>query len=376
MAASIRIDDPKLRRFHEFWRDEMIAAALYDGIAEASEGERREIFHALAETERRHAAHWERILARAGFDGLQVPRLPFRERTLLVMARRFGVESVVPIILRAEAADARKYENLPEATPAMAAQEKAHGRVISAIGGRDDGPAEEIVRLEGRHRIGAGGALRASVFGVNDGLISNLALVMGFAGGTDDGSFVLLAGILGLFAGALSMAAGEWISVRSQRELYEREIAVEAAELEAFPEEERNELVLIYRAKGIPREEAKVLADQIMERPDTALDTLAREELGLDPGSLGSPWVAAVSSFLSFAVGALVPVVPYFFVDALPAVVTAAVLAALALLAVGMATAIFTGRSAARSAWRQLAIGAGAGAVTYLLGSAVGPAVV
>ena len=149
--------------------------------------------------------------------------------------------------------------------------------------------------------------LRAVVFGMNDGLVSNFSLVMGVAGGTSQNSFVLLAGIAGLVAGALSMASGEWISIRSQRELYENELRIEKEELRAFPEEEREELELIYRAKGITPDAARALVDNIMSRSDIALDTLAREELGLDPGKLGSPWVAAVSSFLAFGLGALDP---------------------------------------------------------------------
>src|SRR5215475_14712846 len=157
-----------------------------------------------------------------------------------------------------------------------------------------------IAAAEGRHRAGVGGALRAVVFGVNDGLVSNFSLVMGVAGGTSNNSVVLLAGIAGLVAGAFSMASGEWISIRSQRELYENELRIEQAELSAFPEEERDELELIYRAKGVSAPAARDLVDAIMDQGDVALDTLAREELGLDPARLGSPWVAAFSSFFAF----------------------------------------------------------------------------
>src|SRR5262249_2510261 len=150
-------------------------------------------------------------------------------------------------------------------------------------------------------------------FGVNDGLISNLSLVMGVAGGTSDKSIVLLAGLAGLVAGAFSMASGEWISIQSQRELYENEIRIEQEELRAFPDEEHEELQLIYEARGITPPAAHALVQNIMRRPDVAIDTLAREELGLDPARLGSPWGAAATSLVAFALGAVIPVIPFFF---------------------------------------------------------------
>ena len=171
----------------------------------------------------------------------------------------------------------------------MAQQEAAAGRTIAAMQGIPEGG--RIARSEGRHRAEVGGVLRATVFGINDGLVSNFSLVMGVAGGTTNNSIVLLAGIAGLVAGAFSMASGEWISIRSQRELYENELRIEQEELRAFPEEERDELEMIYRAKGIAPEAARTLVDTIMNRNDVALDTLAREELGLDPSTLGSPWI-------------------------------------------------------------------------------------
>jgi VIT1/CCC1 family predicted Fe2+/Mn2+ transporter len=226
---------------------------------------------------------------------------------------------------------------------------------------------------DARHRITAGGSLRAAVFGVNDGLVSNLALIMGVAGGASDPAIILLAGVAGLVAGAGSMAAGEWVSVRSQRELYERELTVERWELEEFPDDERRELELIYQAKGMDVEQAGALAERIMADPDIALDTLAREELGLNPGDLGSPWIAAISSFVAFAVGAVVPLLPFLFgVVGGGAVLASALLSAVALATVGATISVFTGRSVWRSGLRMVAIGGGAAAVTYLIGSLVG----
>jgi VIT1/CCC1 family predicted Fe2+/Mn2+ transporter len=226
---------------------------------------------------------------------------------------------------------------------------------------------------DARHRITAGGSLRAAVFGANDGLVSNLALIMGVAGGTLDPGIILLAGVAGLVAGAGSMAAGEWVSVQSQRELFERELNVERWELQQFPDDERRELELIYQAKGMDAEQAAALAERIMADPDIALDTLAREELGLNPGALGSPWTAAISSFCAFAVGAVVPLLPFLFGAAgNGAVAVSALLSALALSAVGATISVFTGRPVWRSGLRMVVIGGGAAAITYLIGSLVG----
>jgi VIT1/CCC1 family predicted Fe2+/Mn2+ transporter len=343
---------------------------LYRALADHADERRRPIFLSLAEAEERHAAHWAERMRRAGVIDLEPPRLPFRIRVLRRLAGLLGTEAVLPIVLRAEAADADKYRSVAAAPAAMAAQEAMHGKVVAAMRGNTAGG--RIAAAEGRHRAGVGGALRAGVFGVNDGLVSNFSLVMGVAGGTSNKSIVLLAGVAGLVAGAFSMASGEWISVRSQRELYENELRIEEQELAAFPEEEREELELIYQAKGVDPAEAKALVDNIMARPDEALDTLAREELGLDPATLASPWVAAVTSFLAFAAGAFLPVVPFFVGSGAAAVVTSALLSVVALFGVGSAISVFTGRHAGRSGLRMAVIGAAVAAATFLVGKAVG----
>jgi vacuolar iron transporter family protein len=254
--------------------------------------------------------------------------------------------------------------------------ERTHARTVVALAGNANGGAEAILGRERWHRArDGGGSLRAAVFGVNDGLVSNLSLVMGVAGANPGNRFVLLSGIAGLLAGSFSMAAGEFVSMTAQRELFERQIALEAEELEMNPEEEREELSLIYQAKGVPRAEAEALAVRLTSDKQVALDTLAREELGLDPADLGSPWKAALSSFVMFAAGAIVPVVPYLFGGGTAAVVVSGILSALALMLVGGALALFTGRSPLVSALRMLAIGAVASAITYLVGSVIGVSV-
>jgi len=244
-------------------------------------------------------------------------------------------------------------------------------------GGRRVGWSGAIYsRLEGRHGAGGGNALRAAVLGANDGLVSNLSLVMGVAGAAFAERTVLLTGLAGLMAGAASMAMGEWLSVQNARELYRKEIATEADELAEVPDEEEEELVLIYRAKGLSEAQAQSTARQVMSNRATALDTLTREELGIDPEDLGgSPWAAGAASFGVFVVGAIVPVAPFFFVGGTTGVAASAGLSAAALFLIGAITTIFTGRNAVFGGLRQVAIGLLAAAITYTVGRLLGVAV-
>jgi VIT1/CCC1 family predicted Fe2+/Mn2+ transporter len=226
-----------------------------------------------------------------------------------------------------------------------------------------------------RHRSSLGGNLRASVFGVNDGLVSNASLVLGVAGAGAANSYVLMTGAAGLLAGALSMAAGEYVSVRTQREMYEYQISLERDELAEYPEEEAEELALIYEARGVEMQQARDLSHSLLSRPEQALDVLAREELGLNPDDLGSPWKAATSSFLAFAAGATVPLLPFLLrASASNALILTVALTAIALVGIGMTLSLFTGRDALRGALRMLAIGGGAGVVAFLVGKALGVA--
>jgi VIT1/CCC1 family predicted Fe2+/Mn2+ transporter len=227
-----------------------------------------------------------------------------------------------------------------------------------------------------RHKGFGGGNLRAAVFGVSDGLVSNTSLLMGVAGAAAQSDLLVTTGIAGLLAGALSMAAGEYTSVRSQREMYEYQIGLEKDELDEYPDEEAEELALIYEARGMPLARARELSKELMRTPKHALDVLAREELGLNPDDLGSPWGAALFSFMSFAVGAIVPLIPFIAgATGTSALVTAASSAGIALLAVGGTLSLFSGRSALYGALRMLLIGGGAGVITYVIGSLFGAAV-
>ena len=367
------VEPDRLALFEEMREDELDSAVLYRALAKASEGRRRDVLNRLAEAEERHAGHWERLLREAGVTDLPPVKRTLRTRVLTQLAERFGADSVLPLVLRLEANDAARYRDMAEATATMSAEEMAHGRAVAALAG--DGKGEQIARSEGRHRAAAGGALRAAVFGVNDGLVSNILLILGVAGGTSERGIILLAGLAGLLAGAFSMAAGEWVSVQSQRELYEREIAVEREELTAFPEEELDELILIYQAKGLAEDEANALARRIMRRPESALDTLTREELGLAPGDLGSPWIAALSSFGSFAVGAMIPVLPFLFGSGAAPLAAAIGLSAVTLFVVGSAIAVLTGRNPLRGGLRMVAIAAVVGLASHLVGRLIGEGV-
>ncbi len=224
-----------------------------------------------------------------------------------------------------------------------------------------------------RHRgAGAAGNLRAAVFGVNDGLVSNCSLMLGVAGASSNNTFIILSGAAGLVAGAFSMAAGEYVSVRSQREMFEHQIALERTELAEYPEEEAAELALIYAARGMPEDAARELARATVADPARALDVLAREELGLDPHELGSPWGAATASFAAFALGAMVPLAAFMFTQGSKALALSVATSAVALFAVGAVLSLFTGRSALASGARMLLIGAAAGALSHAIGRLLG----
>ena len=249
-----------------------------------------------------------------------------------------------------------------------------HRRIFAGLRGKRRldplGPSTESF-----HRAAGSGNLRAAVFGVNDGLVSNLSLVMGIAGAAPGGDVVLIAGLAGLLAGAFSMATGEYVSVLTQRERLQRELELERVELEEDPEEEEQELSLIYRAKGLEPEEAAKVAQRLISDKNVALDTLAREELGLNPAELGNPSGAAISSFFSFAAGASLPVLPYLFGHSGMAMVVSLAVSGLALTGVGAAAGLLTGRPLLLTAARMLLFGAVAAAVTYLAGRLLGAAI-
>jgi VIT1/CCC1 family predicted Fe2+/Mn2+ transporter len=328
----------------------------------------------MAEAEERHAEIWRSKLREAGISTL--PTAPgWRTRVLISLGRRFGPGFILPTVTQREQADSERYRGQPDARGArMAADERSHARLFRAISEQTAGlPGEAVARLEGRHRSGGGNALRAAVLGANDGLVSNASLVMGVVGAELAGRSILITGLAGLLAGSLSMALGEWLSVQSARELYEHQIGIEREELLEAPEEEAEELALIYQAKGLDPERARELGLRLVQDQQAALDTLAREELGIDPAELGgSAWVAAITSFLLFSAGAIIPVLPYFFVAGTTALVASIVLSVIGLFVIGAAITVITGRSALRSGLRQVLFGVAAAAITFGIGRIFG----
>ncbi len=339
----------------ESWQEEQRSAFLYRVCAEAEAGTTRaELFRRLAGEAEAQAAIWRAQLTARGHKA-PAPYLPdARTRVVATLVRRLG----------------------PRRIKSVLAAMKVRGMAVYATSlARDAGHAPPVqgTGVEHRHRgLGGGGNLRAAVFGVNDGLVSNASLILGVAGASPDPQVVLLTGVAGMCAGAFAMAAGEYVSVRSQRELFEYQIGLERDELEEYPDAEAQELALIYEEKGLARKEAERLAKQLVADPEHALDTLAREELGLNPDELGSPWGAAISSFLSFAAGALLPLAPFMMAAGPRALPIAIGVTAVALFVVGALLSLFTGRNAFYSGARMMLLGGVAGAVTYAIGRFAG----
>jgi VIT1/CCC1 family predicted Fe2+/Mn2+ transporter len=367
-------DKTELERFAANLQGEVDSATVYEALAEAeADTGLAGVYRRLAAVERAHAEFWAKRLGRSAKDASP----SVRARLLAFAGRRFGPGFILPTLAQNEAHDSRQYDGQQDAVAAgLPGDERSHARIVQAAAAKVGGlPGPQLAQLEGRHRGGGGNALRAAVLGANDGLVSNLSLVMGVAGAASGPRTILLTGLAGLVAGACSMAMGEWLSVNSSREMTQRQIDMEADELEAAPEMEKEELVLIYRAKGLDEASARTLAEKIFQSHDVALDTLAREELGVDPDSLGgSAWAAATSSFFLFATGAIFPVAPFMFTSGWLAVGLSVVLSGLALVTIGAATTVFTGRGVLFSAGRQLAIGYAAALLTFGVGRLIGVA--
>ena len=359
-------------------RTEVDAAFLYERIA-ANEDDPQvaKLFREMSGIERGHAEHAFHDLQASG----AITRMPgpsWRARVLDRIGRVMGYEHVIAALMETE-------KGLAEATTALkqrhgqpiTGSEHNHVRILQAlISNKSRVDGEKLGKIEGRHRTVGGNALRAAVLGANDGLVSNMSLVMGVAGATQGEQGVLLAGLAGLLAGALSMALGEWISVKSSQELYERQMALEMMELETNPEGERKELALIYMAKGITEAEAQRLATELIADKGRAHAMLVKEELGINTEELkGSAWEAAIASFFLFAVGAILPVLPFFFVHGLRAIAFSIGLSAIGLFGIGSAITLFTGRSVWFSGSRQVLFGLAAAAITFGIGRLIGVSV-
>ena len=359
------------------YQEETNAIYLYTLLSQVEPSEElRQVYAKMAASEQKHADYWkQQIEAKGGkVDGLRPDN---RSRILGWIAKRFGTGVILPILIGGEQkANAGYVVEENDELSKMASEERSHERMMrqmakkSETGGMEGGL---LAQMEGRHRASGGNALRAAVLGANDGLVSNLSLVMGVAGADLSGKSILITGLAGLLAGAASMALGEWLSVQSSRELYEHQIAIEKQELMSVPEEEETELALIYQAKGLSETQARDLARQIMSNAETSVDTLAREELGIDPKELGgSAWVAAITSFFLFAVGAIIPVIAFIFMQGTQAIFLSVGLSTLGLFAIGAAITLMTGRNWIVSGLRQVIFGILAAALTFGIGKLIG----
>ncbi len=367
------------QRYAANLQGELDSASLYKTLSQTEKNPQlAQVYARLAAVESAHAEFWKRQIESLG---KRVPQLRpgFRTRALAWLARRFGPAFVLPTVNTIEQMDSGAYSAQPEAVAGgLPAAERSHARIIEALAAPSPTAfsGATLARLEGRHHGLGGNALRAAVLGANDGLVSNLSLVTGVAGADMAPRAILVTGLAGLLAGACSMALGEWLSVNTARESAQRQIDTEASELEQVPEEEQEELALIYQAKGLPEDLAKTLAERLIANKKIALDTLVREELGIDPNELGgSAWTAASTSFMLFAIGAIFPVAPYFGLVGLAALAASLAASAVALFLIGAGTSLFTGRGVLFSGARQLVVGLAAAGVTFGVGRLIGVAV-
>ena len=374
-SAEPRLTPGDIARFRANRQAEIDSAALYRALSQTETDPRlATVFGRMAEVETAHAAFWERLIPASSRPEAS-SRPSWRTRVLIGLAKRFGSRAVLPTVLAQERSDSSGYARQAESrSTSLPADERSHQRLLGAMAASSSGlEGGAIARLEGRHRTIGGNALRAAVLGANDGLVSNLSLVMGVAGAAASDRALLVTGLAGLLAGAGSMAMGEWLSVQSARELHERQLDIEGLELATAPEEEAQELALIYQAKGLSEDEARLLSARLMATPDAARQTLAREELGIDPEELGgSAWQAAATSAVLFSVGAIVPVFPFFFLSANAAVFTSLACSAAALFLIGAGITLLTGRSVWHSGVRQLLFGVVAAGLTYGVGRLLG----
>ena len=352
-----------MNAMHASWVEEKRSAWLYRIVSDVESGTPRQVlFLELAQAAEHQAGLWAAEMAKASLSPPEVYRPDARTRLVGWLLPRLGVAALKGVLAAMKVRGMSLYNAPPSGrSPGRSDASPEPGGTPS------HGMPTSLDRID-RHQTAGSGNLRAAVFGVNDGLISNASLILGVAGAGAAPAAILLSGVAGLLAGAFSMAAGEYVSVRSQREFYEYQIALEREELDQYPQEEAAELALIYQAKGVGAAEARRMADALLLDPDRALDTLAREELGLNPDELGSPWGAAISSFLAFSLGAFIPLLPYLLFSGATAFGGTLLSTGIRLFGVGAAISLFTGKQAWVGGLRMLGIGAAAGGATWLIG--------
>lgn len=369
------------------WRDEMLSARNYHALAEhETKAERREILKKMAVAEEHHAENWAKKL-----NDLGVPPGAFVETPVEKLRRwmllRSSTESAVQILEAGENQADVLYDKLMAAAPneedrklLLAAQleEKAHSRMLEEFtmaspAYHPQSRLERILKAEKWH-VTAGGWIGQAIYGVNDGLGAAFGVVSGVAGATSaNGEFVLLSGFAAMIASALSMGSGAYLATKSEREVYEAELEREQREVEEHPEEEKEEMELFYQLKGFSAEESKMMADRLSKQPDQMLKTLAHEELGLSEQTFPNPWKSAISATISTAIGAAVPVLPFFFSTGVMALVLSAIISTVAHFAVGASKVLVTGRSWLKSGMEMTVVGLGEAAITYAIGVLIAP---
>ncbi len=365
-----------LKKLKQQLQIEIDTSYLYHQLALHHEGDKIcQIFQKMADIEERHANKVKKKIL-AIKPNFQMPGPSFRARLQVKLAHYFGFEFILSHLSAIEYQMSKTAIEKKQASgEKITGLENIHLNIIQNLATQDNLAVEGgiLSRFEGKHKNVGGNELRAAVLGSNDGLVSNMSLVMGVAGATTAENQILVAGIAGLLAGAFSMALGEWLSVQSSRELYQRQIEIEAEELENSPEEEMNELAILYQAKGMDETAAKKLAQQVLSNKDTALEALVREELGIDMNTLGgSAWKAAFTSFFLFAIGAIIPVFPFFFMKGMQATIASLVASAFGLFLIGACITLFTGKNAFIAGMRQIIFGLVAAGITYSIGKLIG----
>jgi len=353
---------------------EVDACYLYQKLADSETEETvANVFRQMSAIEKSHA---EAFLQKQKIQKESaLPPPSFRAKILNTIGKIFGYDYVLGVLMDTEKSisnaviNAKNKSKLP-----VTGAETNHVTILrSLLEGESKVTGGHLAKFENRHRSVGGNALRAAVLGGNDGLVSNFSLVMGIAGATEGGSGVLLAGVAGLLAGALSMALGEWISVKSSQELYENQMQLEMDELETNPEGEEKELALIYMAKGIPEDQAHEMASGIMNNKTEAHEVLVKEELGINPEELkGSAMEAAIYSFILFGIGAVIPVIPFMLTAGITAILISVAASAMGLFLIGSAITLFTGKSIWYSGFRQVLFGLIAAAITFGIGKLIG----
>lgn len=366
----------EIKKLVEQLQVEVDTAYLYSSIAGIqSDDNLQKVLNALSEIEKGHAKHMFDEIKKKDSKFI-MPNPSSRAKIQMKLGKIFGYGSIISNLSNIEKQFAvNSIKNKIEAGEKLTGFEHNHLKIIEAVNSNSalNISGGFLSKFESRHKSVGGNALRAAVLGANDGLVSNMSLVMGVAGAAVSNNTILLTGSAGLLAGAISMALGEWLSVQSSKELYENQIALETAELEASPEEEKKELVLLYQAKGMSVDEAKSLAERAFIDKETAIETLVTEELGINKEELeGSAWEAAITSFVLFAFGAIIPLYPFIFLTGFQAICLSVASSVVGLFGIGASITLFTGKKIWFSGLRQVLFGLAAAAITYGIGSIIG----